>query len=508
MSERKFSRKIIRNTIFNIVGRLWGILIALILTPYIVRNIGTERFGIWAVVGVLVNYLGLFDFGINSSFVKHIAEFNSRREYQKINRLVNSGMVFYLFFGAAVFGLTVFFRWHFIHFLNVPPQLCEDAEFAVILGVAAFVFSNVVSVFAAIQGGLQRMDITNILAVASSFIYIVATVFVLKLGLGLKGLMVANAAVLFISGVVNIAAAFKLLPGLSINPLLFSRDMLGKLFGFGYKLQLSNIASMLHFHMDKFILAHFLNIGSVAYYAIASQLAVRLRELPLILVSAVFPAASELEAVRDASGLNKLYLRSTKYVALAGFPIFGSGILLADSFIALWLGNGYERAVFTFYILAAGYFFNILTAPGFFVLNGMGKPEYGMRSSLLAAALNLGLSIILVITTGYFGVVTATALSMITAALYFILISGRCLKVSFAAMAKDALIKPCAASLAAVLLIYPVKCWAGIENWAGLIIMAVLYTLIFSLIILKLNYLDDFDNSVIKRLCGIRKGLS
>ena len=64
------SQKIIRNTTFNIIGRFWRILVALVLTPYIIRYIGIERYGIWALIGVVTSYFGLIDFGIGTSFIR------------------------------------------------------------------------------------------------------------------------------------------------------------------------------------------------------------------------------------------------------------------------------------------------------------------------------------------------------------------------------------------------------------------------------------------------------
>ena len=75
MYRRDLPQKIVKNTIFNIVGRLCGILTVLFLTPYIINSIGVERYGIWAIAVAITGYFGLLDFGLGESFVKYIAEF-------------------------------------------------------------------------------------------------------------------------------------------------------------------------------------------------------------------------------------------------------------------------------------------------------------------------------------------------------------------------------------------------------------------------------------------------
>ena len=113
------SQKIIRNTIFNTIGRFWVILVALFLTPYIIGHIGVDRFGIWAIVGVLTGYFGLLDFGIGTSFVKYISQFYAKEDYKKINQVVNTGFIFYSIFAASIITLGFFIINPLLNFFNI-----------------------------------------------------------------------------------------------------------------------------------------------------------------------------------------------------------------------------------------------------------------------------------------------------------------------------------------------------------------------------------------------------
>lgn len=69
---RHLSQKTIRNTLFNLIGRFWAMFVALLLTPYIVSKLGTQRFGLWSLVSVITSYFGLLDLGIGVSFMKKV----------------------------------------------------------------------------------------------------------------------------------------------------------------------------------------------------------------------------------------------------------------------------------------------------------------------------------------------------------------------------------------------------------------------------------------------------
>ena len=479
-------------------------MITLILTPYIIHNIGLERYGIWAIVGVITGYFGLLDLGIGSSFVKYISEYYTKEDFKRLNQVVNSGFVFYSLFGVGIIILGFLLIKPLLNFFNIPINLYDEALFVFILGIIIFAVSNVLSVFGAIQGGLQRMDITNKLAIAVSIPNIIGTILFLELGYGLPGLMVNNAIVFAISSTINIIIAFRILPELKFKPFLFHKEMFKKLFGFGYKLHVSTIANLLHFQMDKILLAYFLNIGFVTYYAVATQIASKARELPLLLISAIFPAASELEAKSDKESLDNLYFRSMKYVILIGLPLSLLIILLACSFIDLWLGKEFKMSVLTLQILIFAYFFNIMSGPGFTILNGIGKPGYGMKSSIIAAILNFILSILLVIKIGYYGVVIGTAISMIIASIYFIAMFHQVMNISIWEMVKKELYKPfLACSVAFVVFYFIIKHIEQI-GWVGLAGVGFLYLVLSGLIILAMNYFDDFDKTLVNKYSHIK----
>ncbi|MCX7662118.1 MAG: oligosaccharide flippase family protein, partial [Candidatus Omnitrophica bacterium] len=152
---QNFSNKIIRNTIFNILGYFCNTLISFLLVPYIISYIGIERFGIWSIFGLITTYFGILDFGIGGSFVKYIAEFYAKEEYEKINQLINTGFSFYLLFAIFIIIILVLSLEPLLYFLKVPFYLKEETRFLFLLGIVIFGLSNVFSPFNAIQGGLQ-----------------------------------------------------------------------------------------------------------------------------------------------------------------------------------------------------------------------------------------------------------------------------------------------------------------------------------------------------------------
>ncbi|NOX96957.1 MAG: polysaccharide biosynthesis protein [Nitrospirae bacterium] len=415
----RVSEKIIRNTKFNILGRFWTILVALFLTPYIIGYIGMERFGIWAIVGVLTGYFGLLDFGVRDSFVKFIAEFYAKKDDKTIKQVINVGLVFYSLLGALIIILAFSFIDPLLRLFKIPVNLRGEASFVFLLGVIIFAVSNALVVFGAIQGGLQRMDISNKIAVAITIPNIIGTIFFLKSGYGLPGLMVNNALILGISGTINFIMAFKLLPTLKINPFSLDKKIFKMLFGFGTKRWVTRIEDVVTFQTDKLLISYFLPLGLVGYYQLGYLIASKAREIPSLLISAIVPAASELEAGQKREDIIKLYLRGTKYLLAIAFPIFFFIFTTADLIVFSWLGKNFGHTVLVIQMLAPSFLIMSLFAMGSAIAVGIGKPEFQMKAGGGQAILNLILSVILIIKMGFVGVLLATLISVTLSTTYF-----------------------------------------------------------------------------------------
>ena len=91
--------------LWNWVGVALNIAIGLLLSPYIIRKLGPERYGIWALVFTLVEYLWFFDLGFNTSVTQFVAKYRARNEPDQINRVINTGLVYFCCV-ALVFALA------------------------------------------------------------------------------------------------------------------------------------------------------------------------------------------------------------------------------------------------------------------------------------------------------------------------------------------------------------------------------------------------------------------
>lgn len=447
-----------RNTLFNTIGRAWDAVVSLILIAYIVATIGTEQYGLWAIVGALTGYATLFDVGLGSAYGKYIAEHRARDEDDAIAGVVSTGLMFYTLF-AAVF---VAIAWPCVELLLnllgnserfgdfASETVQADLAFLLRWGLVLFAASNLIAPFTAMQTGFQRMDVTNGISALAALVKLGATLAFLEAGFGVRGLIYANAAVLGVFAVLTIGAAFRLHPRLRIGPRHAGLDTFRRLFAFGWRTQVSRLANLVMFETDVLVIAIVLrDLQLAGLYRIGIELANKLRQVPAVMLSALMPAASDLHAREETQRLRGIYIATTKYVAVATVP---AAVLLASTagaVMTVWQGAQADMGVAAnvLRIMAIGYLANMLPGAGVAIALGMGRADLQMRAGLISMVANLVLTVVLALTIGFWGIPLATALSMALSWAWFAHAMRGAVGVSAGELLRHAVLWPAVASM-------------------------------------------------------------
>ncbi|NQU16570.1 MAG: flippase [Candidatus Saganbacteria bacterium] len=501
---RHIANKIIRNSTFNVIKGMVMFLIFLIITPFMIHKLGINGFGVWAMVRVLSSYVLLADIGISSALVKFVAEYHVRKDYKKINELFSTSFIVYLLVSVVIVVILMVIKDLIITSFIGVKGLFDEIDYLITFSFFVFAINLIFSTYVSLLTGFQRIDIINKISIGTSIIEGVGIFIVLSAGLGLRGLVLPLLAGSLFSVLLSPFAVKKLYPQIKIFPTHFDFSDIKELLGFGLYLQASVFASFFHFHFDKILLSYYLGVGAVAYYEIASRLAYFMRRLPEYLISPIFPAASELFAKKSQKTLTVLYSRSSKYIIIFCLPLFVFFVFMAQRVIFLWVGDGYHLSAITLQFLLVAFFCNVLTGPGFNILNGIGKPRYGMESSVLALVLNFVLSLILVIKIGYMGVVYGTFISMLIAALYFHFRFYYVTSISIINPSRNILLFTLTMSICLsyishiFLLLLP-------QSILSLGLVGGAYVVLIEYVLLKSGYIDQFDKELILKYFPLGK---
>ena len=101
-------RTIVRNLSANYIGVAGQILVAFMLTPFVIRTLGDEMYGIWTIIAALGAYLTLCDVGVVSAITKYISHGNKLQDKGHVTKVISCAAVIVLPITLFIFLLSPF----------------------------------------------------------------------------------------------------------------------------------------------------------------------------------------------------------------------------------------------------------------------------------------------------------------------------------------------------------------------------------------------------------------
>jgi O-antigen/teichoic acid export membrane protein len=447
IASEKVSAKIARNTLANAMGRFWSMAVAFFLTPYIVGKLGDERFGIWAFLGVFVGYFAVVDLGISPAVVKFVAQYYTSRDFERLNRAVNSAFVAVALLMGTLCLIGVSFSRPFLHLFKLSPQNYPEAWFALVGFFILMIGQGSLSVFQGVLSGLQRMDVMNVISIGTSLPSALSVILFIGYGYGLRGLIYANAITFALNLILTVASVQRVCPQCRFNPLMFDWKTMKELLSFGLQMQVNNLAALVCWHGDKIMIGFFLNMAKVTTYELGYRLAMTARMVPSFLFMGVMPAAAEVHAKEDHEQLQRMFDLGSRYLALFVFPSMSLLMLCAPVVMMAWMKESRPDSILAARMLSIGFLVNLLGGVGTSMARGMGRPDIETRTLPLQFAVNFGLGIPLIIKIGFWGPLIATPVSTILATVYVFYLLQTQLHLSLKSFLRHGVVAPALGSL-------------------------------------------------------------
>jgi len=415
-------RRIIKNAIWNFIGRMGPTLSAFFLIPYVVTRIGKEYYGIWALSFILTNYAGLLDLGFGTGLTKFVAEHFAVKDERSFLEEVNTGYFFYMIFGFLISVLMWILTPHVVHLLKMDSRFESEAVFALRGSFIAFLFINFLMLSNSILNGIQRMDLTNKISLLNTFFNLIGTLIVLKSGLGLRGLILNSIIVAACSSLIALFVNFGTISYFKLSPRFLSVNALKKLGLYGVKMQVSSVAGMIVTEFDKILTAYFLSVAYLTFYQIGSRACDFIKSFPMTAIGAILPTASEIDALEQRDILRDLYERGSKYFLAISAPIIISVVFFGRTMIHFWMGDGFGPSATVLQLLSIAYLFNVVTTGcGTAIVRGIGKPGHLIPYALTGMSASIILGIYFGKKFGLIGILAATGCSnFLSSSLFYV----------------------------------------------------------------------------------------
>lgn len=406
-----------RNTFYNLVGSFFPLLSSLITIPLYIGLIGEDRYGILAIIWLLLGYFGLFDLGLGRATAQSIA---TRRDSSDKERAQVFWTALLLNLGLGVLGgLLVWpiFCLFFDNIFKVDEALRPEIYHAIpwlILALPMAIFSGTLT--GALQGR-ERFFELNLISMMGALIFqilplIVAQYISVELGILLPAVLFARfftLLALFGQCKRHIALGY---------PISFHHTKAKLLLRFGGWVTITSFVGPMMVILDRIIIGSVLGAKSVTYYTVPFQLAERTALIPSSLTTALFPrfsavTLSEQKVLADEA-MNILIVTMTPIIAIC--------ILFIKPFLLWWVGVEFaHESVLVGQVVLIGFWVNGFARVPFALLQARGKPGLIAKCHLIEL---LPYFVLLYFALNNLGLLGASLVFTFRVFIDFILLSG------------------------------------------------------------------------------------
>jgi O-antigen/teichoic acid export membrane protein len=262
----------VRNVLWSWLGVAVTIASGIFLSPYLIRKLGDEGYGVWVLVFGLIENYWLFDLGFRSATVKYSAHYRATGEIQKINEVINTGVVYFSFVALALFAGSIVLARHVDRFFQVSPAYRPSFAFLIALVGTSWAFGMIFNIFTACLEGFQHFDLSSRIAISATVVRVAGTAVLLYLGHGLiaLGFLVVGSQVF--SYLLSAIALRRVFPEQRFSFRMAKFAMFKQMVSYGVHTLTSGVATQLLNQGAPLLIGHFRPAAFVGYFSVPVRL--------------------------------------------------------------------------------------------------------------------------------------------------------------------------------------------------------------------------------------------
>lgn len=414
----------------NLIDTLANSLLIIVLARYLLTP---EEYGLLfyalSIVGA-VAILGTL--GIPSSAGRYVTEYGEVNRDQV--RYVIRSSLGYLLVLSAVVGLAVSLGSPLIATYLDEPALAPILA----LGAGYVVFQSLRKLVSGVFQGLNRVDLSALVAAVSAVARFVFVIALVSIGLGAVGAFLG-----YILGfVVSVALGGALLHRYYYQTydVTVDRadDLVRRLLEYAVPLTATRGASVLDKRVDTILIGILVGPLGVAYYTVGKQVSQVAVAPATSLGSTISPTVGEQKAGKQTERAARIYERSFEAIVILYVPAAVGLFLVAGPLVREVFGPDYSGAVVVVQILSLYVLVNAVSRITSDALDFLGRARQRAIVKTTMAVANVGLNILLIPIVGVAGAAIATVITHSTYVFANVVIISRELPLSFDRIARSA----------------------------------------------------------------------
>jgi len=399
LSDRTAS--IIKQIGFSSIYKVFSILITFFLVPLSISYLGSEKYGVWLTIFSFIGWFNIFDFGIGNGLRNKLTIALSSNNTKLAKTYISTayfGMLLIMLFLIILFSVPFSFI-HWEHVFNYSANESLGQLIAIVYII--FSINLVIRMISIIYYADQKSSVAGLMNLTGQIIIFVSIYIAMHFSnasLTLYGSIVigSNMMVYLIASFIAYFGKYK-----SIRPNIkyFKKEHFKDILSLGGKFFLIQIAAVMIYSTDNFIINYFFGGEEVTIYNIAFKYFMFATMGMNIILEPYWSAFTSAATHEDNEWIKHSIKNLLKISAIASLFVICM-IFISDQAYLLWVGKNIQVPLFLTILLAVKTIINLFMQPITMYINGVGKIKLQLYVGITAAIINIPLSILLSVNFG------------------------------------------------------------------------------------------------------------
>lgn len=353
-------------------------IVGLAYTPYMLRCLGQNEYGLYSLVASVIAYLTLLDFGFGNAIVRYTAKFRAEQKTTEQWEMFGMFLIVYSLIGLIAFGggLALYFNVDILFDRTLSIAELRQARIMMLLLTLNLTFTFPLSIFGSIITAYEHFvfpRIVNILRILLS-----TTVMIGLLTIGFKAISLVVVQTIFNLLVLvsnYIFAKHKLQIRIIFNK--FNFTFFKEIMSYSFWIFINAIIDKIYWSTGQFILGAYVGTAAVAVYSIGILFQQMFMSFSFAFSSVLLPKLTTMVTQNKTDEeIFNIFIRTGRlqsYVLqfiLSGFIVFG------NLFILKWAGNGYNESFMITLLFMIALYIPAIQSTGLLILQARNELKF------------------------------------------------------------------------------------------------------------------------------------
>lgn len=329
--------------------------IGIIVTPFIVRSLGTAEYGLYTMIGALIGYMTVLDFGLNKTIVRFVAKYRAEKDQKGEENFLAHSFIMYglISLMVIVVGLTVYFNLESLYTKLSVDQM-DKAKIMFLILIFNLSITLPGGAFQGICSGYEEFILPRIANITRYVVRSLLVVGLLLFGGDAIGIVILDTCMNILIIIVNVIIVFRKLK-VKIHLHKFKKSLLYRIFGFSIWIFVFAIVHQMRWQFGHLILGAMFIPEMVGVYAIGTTLGNYYGAFSSAIASVFLPKAMRMVTNKASSTeLTNMFIKISRIILLVLLYILGGFILVGRDFIHFWVGDAYQEAYLMAVVMMLG----------------------------------------------------------------------------------------------------------------------------------------------------------